>query len=138
MSSLSPDAVARLEAFKVKTVSPGDVFYVPESLTRYFDSPSARPALLVRVQRSPAGEATLGFLVYGTTKHVPAKRSLPVAAGEGGLAKDTTFDFGPHLELPVSVLVSECDALGRLGNSLIEDLETALAASRLPFRELPK
>lgn len=138
MRSLSPDALARLEAFKLKTVSPGDVFYVPEPLAAYFDSPSARPAVLLRVLRSAAGEATLGYLVYGTTKSVPARRALPVAAGEGGLPKDTTFDFGPQLELPVSVLLSDCDPLGRLSEAVIDEVETALAASRLPFRSLPK
>jgi hypothetical protein len=133
---LSPHNISSLAKLGAHIVGPGDVFLVLPPRARYFRSPKGRPALVVRVQRSPAGEATLAYLVYGTTKRVPKKRSLPAGAGEAGLERDTTFDFGPRLELPVDELLRECRPLGRFSADRLADLEAALAASRLPFKEL--
>jgi mRNA-degrading endonuclease toxin of MazEF toxin-antitoxin module len=134
--SLSSKDISRLEAVKALAVSPGDVFLIPKSRARYFRSPSGRPGVVVRVLRSVSNEASLAYLVYGTTKSVQSSRALPVEAGEADLDRDTTFDFGPWLELPVSDLIAECRPLGRLEGERMNELETALAASRLPFRGL--
>ncbi len=136
MPSLSPEDISRLSAFMALTVVPGDVFFIPKPRARYFESTSGRPALVVRVQRSASGEASLVYLTYGTTKHVPRKRALAIAAGEADLHEDTTFDFGPWLELPATELLAACKPIGRLSDTRIVEMEGALAGSRLPFRGL--
>jgi hypothetical protein len=138
LAKLSAEAISRLSSLRAQTVAVGDVFFVPAPTARYFRSPKGRPALVVRVQRSASGVATLAYLVYGTTERVSLKRAMPVPRGEAGLREDTTFDFGPRLVLPVADLVTTCKPLGRLGEPHLGALETALASSALPFRGLPK
>lgn len=137
MPPLPAEALAQLVSLEAQTIATGDVYFLPESLARYWQSRKARPALVARVQRTAAGDPAVACLVYGTTGDVPGKRAFPVAAGEAGLRKDTTFDLGPWLELPAAELAERCERIGSLGAERLEELEPRLAASDLPFRSLP-
>lgn len=138
MPPLPAEALAQLVSLEAKTIATGDVYLVPESLARYWQSKKARPALVLRVQRSAAGDPAVAYLVYGTTGDVPAKRALPVTSGEAELRRDTTFDLGPWLELPAAELAEKCERIGTLDAEKLEELEPLLAASDLPFRSLPR
>jgi mRNA-degrading endonuclease toxin of MazEF toxin-antitoxin module len=135
---LPAEALAKLAALVPPSVEVGNVFRIPEGLAAYYESEKPRPALVVRVQRSPSGEPTVAHLVYGTSKGVPPRRALPVPAGEASLDKDTDFDFGPRLELSIAELAVRCTPLGHLADGHLADLEEALANSRQPCRRLPK
>lgn len=135
---LPAEALAKLVSLEAQTIAPGDVYLVPESLARYWQSRKARPALVARVQRTAAGDPALAFLVYGTTGDVPDRRAFAAAAGEAGLRKATTFDLGPWLELPAAELAAECERIGALGTERLGELESLLSAGNLPFRSLPR
>jgi len=136
--SLPAEALAKLVSLKAKTIATGDVYVIPEALARYWESTKARPALVVRVQRSAIGDPAVAYLVYGTTGRVRGRRRFPVAAGEADLRKDTTFDLGPWLELPAVELAEKCERIGALSAQGLEKLEPLLATSDLPFRSLPR
>lgn len=138
VARLPAKALSQLATLQAPAVDVGDVFVVPEWLAAYWQSGKARPAVVVRAQCSPTGTPAVCYLVYGSSRQVPPRRAVPVRAGEAGLSKDTNFDFGPWLELPALDLARKCEKIGALSPERVEELEAALAASKLPFKGLPR
>jgi hypothetical protein len=136
---LPAKALALLDQAKAASLAVGDVFILPPKHATYFDSVKPRPGLIVRVQRSGAGDPVIAYLVFGTTERVPKRRAMPAAAGEAELDEDTTFDFLEIKELPVTVLLADCKPTGRLGEDRLDEIDEKLAVSRnQTIRRLPR
>jgi hypothetical protein len=136
---LPDEALEKLRAYRRADLSRrgsnvGEVWDVPHYLVAYVVQAKNRPCLVAAVL-GPADARARAFAIEGTSRaqrHKPPL-CLSLVAGEAGVRVDTHFRFVPSRlqQFRLETLVDACSFWGELAPGRLQDLEAAIAASRI-------
>jgi hypothetical protein len=124
----------RLEQGSTATVDVGEVWEVPKGLVAFVVEGKNRPHLVAGLLGGGSA-VSRAYAIEGTSQ--PQKQRPPLCltldAGEAGVRTETHFVFVPFRvrRFDVSTIVDDCMFWGRLSAERLQDLEAAIAASRI-------
>lgn len=129
--ALPPDALAQLRAFAAQLCEVGDVWWLPSVHVQWFPGGKDRFVLVAGIEAVTGGGPKIAHLVAGSTGASTSPASVVVAAGQGGLTRDTYFKFFTSGTLSVDLLHRDGRWVGRPPATVLSGVEAAVKSSRL-------